>query len=1060
MRFCGACGAPLEDAPRPAPAGNGHEAAQRRHLTALFCDIVDSTPLAESLDAEDFREVLRAYRQACVRAIDRFDGYTAEYVGDGVVAFFGYPRAHEDDAHRAVHAALGVLDELAGINPQLGEAYDIALRVRIGLHTGVVVAGESDAGDPRSQVDVVGRMPHVAARLQTVAPPDSVVISDATRDLVDGWFEMETLGERELKGVSRPLVVHRVVRSTGAVGRLDAAAARRLTPVVGRADELARLARAWEAAAAGHGAVVHVRGEAGIGKSRLVHALGERAVARIGTEQTWQCSPHHRSTVLYPVVRLLERLLRLDRARPIDDQLMVLARAVTEAGLEPLDAVPLLADLLSIPGDRDPAPGLTPLDARTALLRTLEALLVANPARHPLLVVVEDVHWADPTTVELLGRIVASLRNVPVLCVMTFRPEFVPPWTPEQPVVEIDLGRLTAGEVRAMATAASDTGLTPEVLEWVETAADGVPLFVEEMVKMLDRGGGSDIAADAGDRVVPPTLEGLLTERLDRLPALGGVIDMAAVLGREFDRSLLGALEPLPGADLEPALVQLAAQDVLRPVGGAPTRYEFSHALLQEAAYERILRRRRRVLHGRVADTLVRSFADVAEREPELVAHHWTCAAEPAGAMPYWRAAGARALDRAAFLEAAEHFRRGVEALDERGPASGDAVERADLLTHLAASLQAGRGYAAAGVDDAYARARAAAEGARDDDRLVSVIRGQWMFHLLRGQYTTALDLGEEMLALGQRDDHPVRLAEGHLYRGLVHMYLGHFDRARELLGEAYRRYRRPERSDHIYEAQGDTGVGALAYHALVLWNLGHADESRSRSDLSLQRAARVGGPVTRAQAWGMRSILHLSRGEAADLGRWVERTRAHCVDHDLGYWRTVSALLAGWLQGRAGALAAGTAQLEESLDAYVAAGNRLSLPHFHILLADLRLAAGDRNGALDLLAAGEEHIEETGERFSESELFRFRARALMTGDDPDAQRATAAYERAVAVAREQNARLLELRAATRLAAHRLALGEMPTDVLARIADLCDWFAPSPDLPDVVRARALVEAAR
>jgi adenylate cyclase len=333
------------------------------------------------------------------------------------------------------------------------------------------------------------------------------------------------------------------------------------------------------------------------------------------------------------------------------------------------------------------------------------------------------------------------------------------------------------------------------------------------------------------------------------------------------------------------------------------------------------------------------------------------------------------------------------------------------------------------------------------------------MFHLLRGQYATALDLGEEMLALGQRDDHPVRLAEGHLYRGLVHMYLGNFERARELLGEAYRRYRRPERSDHIYEAQGDTGVGALAYHALVLWNLGHADESRSRSDLSLQRAARVGGPVTRAQAWGMRSILHLSRGEAADLGRWVERTRAHCVDHDLGYWRTISALLAGWLQGRAGALEAGTAQLEESLDAYVAAGNRLSLPHFHILLADLRLAAGDRNGALDLLAAGEEHIEETGERFSESELFRFRARALMTGDDPDADRATAAYERAVAVAREQNARLLELRAATRLAAHRLALGETPTDVLARIADLCDWFAPSPDLPDVVRARALVEAA-
>jgi class 3 adenylate cyclase/predicted ATPase len=1059
MRFCGACGGPLGDAPVVAPPADGHEGAQRRHMTAMFCDIVESTPLAESLDPEDFREVLRAYRLACARAIDRFDGYTADYVGDGVVGFFGYPRAHEDDAHRAVHAALGILDGLPALNLHLGDAYGIAIQVRIGLHTGVVVAGETDVGDPRSQIDVVGRMPHIAARLQAVAPPGSVVISDATRDLVDGWFETEPLGDKELKGVSRPLGVHRVLRFTGAVGRLDAAVARRLTPVVGRERELARLAEVWQGAEAGRGAVVHVRGEAGIGKSRLVHALGERGLAPAGAEQTWQCSPHHRSTALYPVVRLLERMLDIDRTSAVEDQLMVLARAASDAGLEPLDAVPLLADLLSVPGDRDAAPGLTPLDARTALLRTLEALLVADPARHPLLLVVEDLHWADPTTVELLGRIIGGLPGLPVLCLLTFRPEFEPPWTHRRPVVEIDLGPLSSSEVRAMATAASDTALAPEVLEWVEAATDGVPLFVEEMVKMLGHDGEPDIAGDAPDGpVVPPTLEGLLTERLDRLPDLGGVIDVAAVLGREFDGSLLGALEPLPGADLEPALVQLAAQDVLRPVGGAPSRYEFSHALLQEAAYGRILRRRRRALHGRVADTLVRSFADVAEREPELVAHHWTCAARPEGAMPYWRAAGSRALERAAYLEAAEHFRRGLEALDERGPHPGDDAGRVDLLTHLAASLQAGRGYAAAGVDDAYARARVACERVRDDDRLVSVIRGQWMFHLLRGQYATAIELGEEMLALGERDEHPVRLAEGYLYRGLVHMYLGNFDRARELLGEAFRRYRRPARFDQIYEAQGDTGVGALAYHALVLWNLGHADESRSRSDLSLQRAVRVGGPVTRAQAWGMRSILHLSRAEPAELGRWVERTRAHSVDHDIGYWRTVSTLLGGWLQGRAGDLEGGTARLEESLDAYLAAGNRLSLPHFQILQADLRLAAGDRRGALDLLDAGEAHIEETGERFSESELFRFRARVLMAGDDPDPQGATAAYERAVRTAREQNARLLELRAATRLAAHQLQLGETPT-ALDRVAALCEWFAPAPELPDVARARALLASA-
>jgi adenylate cyclase len=343
----------------------------------------------------------------------------------------------------------------------------------------------------------------------------------------------------------------------------------------------------------------------------------------------------------------------------------------------------------------------------------------------------------------------------------------------------------------------------------------------------------------------------------------------------------------------------------------------------------------------------------------------------------------------------------------------------------------------------------------RFQDRLVSVIRGQWMFHLLRGQYATALELAEEMLALGERDDHPVRLAEGHLYRGLVHMYRADFDLAREHLDEALARHRPHHRSDRIYEAQGDTGVGALAYLAVVLWDLGHAGEARERSDLSLELAEQVGGPVTRAQAWWMRGILHLNRTEPAEVAHWVERTRAHSADHDLGYWRTVSSLLSGWLRGRAGELELGTARVQESLDAYLASGSRLGLPHFRVLLADLRVAGGDQRGALDALLAGEDYIEETGERFSESELFRYKGRVLMAGDAPDPHGATAAYDRAVAAAREQNARMLELRAATRLTAHQRAIGDHPT-ALDRLAALCEWFGPASDLPDVARARSLI----
>jgi predicted ATPase len=453
----------------------------------------------------------------------------------------------------------------------------------------------------------------------------------------------------------------------------------------------------------------------------------------------------------------------------------------------------------------------------------------------------------------------------------------------------------------------------------------------------------------------------------------------------------------------------------------------------------------------------MQGFPETVEREPELVAQHWSAADEPAQAVPFWHGAGVHALQRAAYVEAAEHFRRGLEALDASAPNAADDLHHVDFLTHIGASLQAGRGYAAAGADTAYARARAACERVCNDARLVAVIRGEWMFQLLRGEYASALELADEMLALASRGEQPAPIAEGHLYRGLVHMYLGQFDLAREHLCESFERYERPGEADLIYEAQGDTGVGALAYLAVVLWNLGYADESIERSDLSLERAERVGGPVTRAQALGMRSILHLSRGEPAELARWVQRTYAHSVDHDLGYWFTVSSLLGGWVRGRAGALDQGTAVLQQSLDEYIASGSRLGLPQFHILYADLRRVAGDKLGALELLRTGEEYLEATGERLSESELFRFKGRLLASGDDAEPAAAVAAFERAIAAAREQNAALLELQAATRLAELQQRLGEAPA-VLERMTELCDWFGAESQLVDVVRARTLVDS--
>jgi class 3 adenylate cyclase/tetratricopeptide (TPR) repeat protein len=1057
---------PLQDAgavpgsPPSAVSGNGPGAAHRRHMTVMFCDIVGSTPLAETLDPEDFREILTGYQEACARATERFHGYIARYAGDGILVYFGYPHAREDSAECAAHAGLAMLEELEEVNVGLRDQHGISLRIRIGIHTGMVVAGEMGAGETRERMAIVGETPHIAARLESIAAPQTVLISDATRDLVEGYFVTESLGPQQLKGVSRPIGVHRVLRATGAVGRLEVAGERRLTPLVGRDHELARLAQAWQQVKRGHGAIVHLTGEAGIGKSRIVRELLDRLNPQVGEAQIWRCSPHHQGTTLYPVIRHLERMLALDASRPVAEKMAVLFEAVQAAGLPPAEAVPILAGLLGIRGELgESMPGLTPRDVRTATLHTLEALLIANPARHPLLLVVEDVHWADPTTIELLHRVVADLARVPVLCLLTFRPELAPPWTQSSPVLELRLGPLTSENVRALAAWASVEPLDPAVLEWVDSTADGVPLFVEETLKMLEHadqltpGNGRDSLTH-----VPSTLQGLLTERLDRLPALGGVVDVAAVLGREFDRDLLVALWPSDGPELEPAMAQLAVQDVLRPIPGERARWEFSHALLQEAAYDRILRRRRQALHGRVAGVLTERFTILVEREPEIVARHWDYAAEPEKAVGYWHTAGMRALERAAFLESAEHFRRGLEALDATGVDEAGDLERVDLLTHRAASLQAAHGYAAAGVQQAYAAARRACERTGADERLVSVNRGEWSFHLLRAEYGQALALGDEMLALGEQAGDEVRLAEGHLYRGMVHMYLGNLEVARGHLEQAFTRYHRSDQFVGIADAQGDMGSAALAYLALILWNLGCTDESRDRSDLSLELTEDVGGPVTKAQAWGMRSILHLARGEPVELRHWTEKTRAHSADLDIGYWLTVSLLHGAWQQGRGGQLGTSIAVLEEQLEAYLASGSRLSLPHFYILLADLRLAAGDQPRALEALRAGRAHIIDTGERFSESELFRFMGRALMTGDAPDPEAATAAYEQAIAAAAEQNAKLLELRAVTGLAVHQGRTGEEAT-ALERVTQLCDWFGrvgSGSELPDIVRARRLL----
>jgi len=1052
MRFCGACGSPLAGAPTAAEPVR--RAAERRHMTVMFCDVVDSTSVAELLDPEDFREVLSGYQNVCASSIERYNGFAAQWVGDGVLAYFGYPRAHEDDPLRAVHAGLRILDGVRTLNEQLREAWGVSLQVRIGIHSGTVVAGEMGAGAVRDPLAIVGETPHIASRLQSLAPPGSIVVSDVTRGLLKSSFETEPLGPKALKGISREIPVHRVLGFVAASPELAQAIGVR-TPMVDRDHERVRLAEAWEQAKQGRGVVAHIAGEAGIGKTRLVRSL-RQDLAEPQDERLLQCSAHHSGTVLYPVARFFDQRMELESIDTPEERRAALEQAVMNVGLAPGDVVPLLADLTQIPVEaRGPQP-LLARDARNAMLQAIAAMLLGRGDQHPLLLVIEDLHWADPTTVELMERIVARVPELPVACVVTHRSDFEPPWAQWQSVVEIDLGPLEDEHVREMAEAASPTELDDESLRRVQAAADGVPLFVEEMVKVLDIREETPERARVRRGSVPPTLQGLLTERLDRLPELTDLIDRAAVLGREFDRRLLATLVEMGADEFRKAIAQLISQDVLRVVEGYRSRLEFAHGLLHEAAYERMLRPRRRELHSRVAEILLTQSPLSSEAAPQLIAFHWTAAGMPAKALPHWKLAASRAIGRAAYLEAVEHLRQALHTLDEVHPAPEADEERAALLADLGRALQAGR-TPAADVDDIYRSARAACERSGRRDQLVAVLEGQCRHHLIRAEYPLALERARELLEMGEDPTGPNCLADGHMSAGLTAMYTGDLQQARLHLQAVCDRVPTPSRPDPRTEDLGFvTGANAPAYLAVVLWNQGHVREALERSDESLVAAEETGSPLTRAAAWGMRTGLLMSQGRVVEFGEWVQRSRIHAVERNIGYWSLVCSLWTAWAEARSGRSSAGIARLRELIDEYISSGGRLGLPHFLGLMADVRVAAGDGDAAVEALRSGAEHIDATGERYYEPELYWAMARALMHCRRPDPDAATAAYERAVGAARKQDAKLLELRALNGLVLHELKFGEGGA-ALARVHELCDWFDEDLSVPDLTRARELLE---
>jgi TOMM system kinase/cyclase fusion protein len=1066
---------PQDDAPRaitPGVSAPQTPDAERRQLTVLFCDLVDSTVLASQLDPEDLRAVVRAYQDTCAKVIARFEGHIAQYLGDGLLVYFGYPQAHEDDAQRAVRAGLGIVEALGPLNTRLTEDHGVHVAVRLGIHTGLVVVGEVGGGTRQEQL-ALGETPNLAARLQGIATPNTLVISAATFQLLGGFFACQPLGTPPLKGQTQPLAVYRVLYESMARSRLEAVGSTGWTPLVGREQESGLLRERWEQVKDGMGQVVLLSGEAGIGKSRLVQVLKDL----VATEpQAWltpcQCSPYYQHSALYPMIELLERVaLRFEREESPPQKLSKLEGFLVQYGLPLAETVPLFAALLSLPLGADYAPlTVSPEQQKQQTLHALLAILLRIAAQQPVLFVMEDLHWVDPSTLEFLSLLVDQGPTARILALFTFRPDFSPPWTGRSHLTQVTLPRLPRRQAAEMADrVAHGKALPSEVVEQIVAKTDGVPLFVEELTKMVLESG---LLQEQEERyaltdplpplAIPATLHDSLMARLDRLATIKGLAQLGATLGREFSYELLQAITPWDEATLRGGLHQLVEAEFLYQQGLPPqATYLFKHALIQEAAYQSLLRSTRQQYHQRIAQVLEVRFPEIAETQPELLAHHYTEAGLAAQAVGYWQQAGQRAHARAAPADAVVHFTQGLALL----PTLPDGPERVQqeltLQLALGPALMVTRGFAAPEVGAAYTRARLLCQQVEETPELFRVLRGLFGFYEVQAQLQTAHELAEQLFHLAQRLQEPALLVEAHRALGDDLFYLGEFAQARQHLEQGLARYEAKQHHGHALLYGQDPGLGCLNYLAIVLWLLGYPEQAQERSRQALalahQRADPFSLSITRYQA----ARFHYYRREPQAVREHIEASLALAREQGFALFEAMGTNLHGWSLTEPSQAEAGLAQMHQGLAALKRTGSGLLVSHL-ARLAEAYGQGGQPGEGLTLVDEALVIGQRTGEQHHAAELQRLKGEILLqagprgceAGDDPSPE-AEACFQQALAIARQQQARSWELRAATSLARLWQSQGR-GTEAYELLAPVYGWFTEGFDTADLQEAKALL----
>jgi class 3 adenylate cyclase/predicted ATPase len=1068
----GAIDAPLVPSPAIAPIGGGllpdptapagerrvGAEAERRQLTVMFCDLVGSTALSARLDPEDLCEVVSAYHRCVAKIIAESDGFVSRYMGDGVLVYFGYPQAHEDDAERAVRAGLSAIDAVSRLDIK-----SVKLQTRVGIATGLVVVGDLIGEGSAQEQSVVGETPNLAARLQTLAEPDTVVIAAGTRRLVGDLFEYHDLGAVEVKGIAAPVPAWQVLRPTAVASRFEALRGSALTRLIGRDEEIELLLRRWARAKVGDGQVVLISGEPGIGKSRITAELEERLEGKPHLRLRYFCSPYYQDSALFPFMDQLSRAAGFARDDPPAAKLGKLEALLTHAA-PPDEDVALLADLLSLPAsERHPLPNLTPQGKKEGTLGALIRQLDGLARQQPVVMVFEDAHWIDPTSRELLDLTVERVRTLPVLLIVTFRPEFQALWTGQPRVTVVALNRLDRRDRTALVEQiAGGKPLPDEVVDQIADRTDGVPLFVEEFTKSVLESG---VLREEADRYVldrplpllaiPTTLQDSLMARLDRLASVRHVAQIGAAIGREFSYALLRAVSRLSEGELEAALARLVASELVFQRGMPPDAvYSFKHALVQDAAHGGLLRSSRQQLHAQIADALEAHFPELMDSQPELLAQHYSEAGLVEKSVAYWGLAGRRSAARSAMAEAAAQLQKGLDQLALLPDNRQRQQQELEFWSSLGAALRFVKGQAAPEMGHAFARARELWERLGSPPEFLHIPYGQSIYHMYRGEFELAQRLDEDLLRLSRERGDSAGLVLGHDGSGRDLLLAGKFASARSHFEQVLAVYDPTSHRELVHQTGSHPQVVSQGYLGIALFCLGFPEQALARSSATIAEARTLAHPPSLAASLAMGARLLSFDGDSAALDERADQLIAVATEQGFPLYRALGTIYRGWVKVSTGDVAEGIYLLRNGSTAYRTTGAESRMPYYIALLARACEIAGQVDEAATLLENALQIAEKIGERWFGAELYRHKGELLLRQGHSEA--AEELYRKALTIAKEQGAGLWELRAAVSLARLGCDQGH-PAEAHDLLAPVYGWFTEGFDTADLRSAKALLD---